>query len=229
MIADRKAVGISKGTYLRVHFKNTRYVGLSRRRRQSLTFVCATSQRDRSCSPPPRAPEGAFVPRGCAVAQAVRAFPPPQRRCRPYRPGQALWCCPGSLARQVGTSASLPAPRLPTELTHAQQAKFLLGLLKNAQSNAEVNGLDINELESAFPPRPSRLASTRLLTRPPPSQSPASTSTRHPRPAEGLTAPTDVSTLTRVRSSPLSLSLRLADVSYRTPLPHRSRPQASRS
>ena len=33
-----------------------------------------------------------------------------------------------------------------------KSAKFLLGLLKNAQSNAEVNGLDVNELQGPFWP-----------------------------------------------------------------------------
>ncbi|KAK4705178.1 large subunit ribosomal protein L17e, partial [Phenoliferia sp. Uapishka_3] len=47
----------------------------------------------------------------------------------------------------VGRTAQAKAFGVVQGRWPVKSAKFLLGLLKNAQSNAEVNGLDINELQ----------------------------------------------------------------------------------
>lgn len=77
-----------------------------------------------------------------------------------YRAGEAVRCGAGTLAHQVG-QVSLNnghALLLALVLILLRMCRFLLGLLKNAQSNAEVNGLDVNELKGTAPPFPHTLS-----------------------------------------------------------------------
>merc|ERR1712230_216795 len=88
LIKDRKSIGLSKGTYLRVHYKNTR--------------------------------ETAATIRGYELSKALTYLEDVMAH------------------KQFGVVQG----RWPVK-----SAKFLLSLLKNAQANAEVNGLDVTELE----------------------------------------------------------------------------------
>ncbi|KAK4051195.1 60S ribosomal protein L17B [Microbotryomycetes sp. JL201] len=107
LIKDRKSVGISKGTYLRVHFKNTR--------------------------------ETAAALQGLDLAKALTYLEDVQahRQCIPYRRFNGA----------VGRTAQAKRHGVVQGRWPVKSAKFLAGLLKNAQANAEVNGLDINELQ----------------------------------------------------------------------------------
>ncbi|KDE07506.1 60S ribosomal protein L17 [Microbotryum lychnidis-dioicae p1A1 Lamole] len=107
LIKDRKAVGISKGTYLRVHFKNTR--------------------------------ETAAAVTGRELANAITYLEDVQahKQCVPFRRHNGA----------VGRTAQAKQFGVVQGRWPIKSAKFLLGLLKNAQSNAEVNGLDVNELK----------------------------------------------------------------------------------
>ncbi|SCZ99441.1 BZ3500_MvSof-1268-A1-R1_Chr3-1g06012 [Microbotryum saponariae] len=111
LIKDRKAVGISKGTYLRVHFKNTRCV----------------------------ASETAAAVTGRELANAITYLEDVQahKQCVPFRRHNGA----------VGRTAQAKQFGVVQGRWPIKSAKFLLGLLKNAQSNAEVNGLDVNELK----------------------------------------------------------------------------------
>ena len=118
-------------------------------------------QRDGCRCPWSLARQGRQVLGGRPDPHPVCSVPSPQRRRRPYRPGQDPRCRPGSLARQVSLSRAYPA-RTQTQycaycaherrgtliegVVFARSAKFLLALIKNAQANAEVNGLDKDEL-----------------------------------------------------------------------------------
>ncbi|KAK4056929.1 60S ribosomal protein L17B [Microbotryomycetes sp. JL221] len=106
LIKDRKSVGISKGTYLRVHFKNTR--------------------------------ETAAALQGLDLAKALTYLEDVQahRQCIPYRRFNGA----------VGRTAQAKKHGVVQGRWPVKSAKFLSGLLKNAQANAEVNGLDVNEL-----------------------------------------------------------------------------------
>ncbi|KAM0787564.1 hypothetical protein ACM66B_003634 [Microbotryomycetes sp. NB124-2] len=107
LIKDRKSVGISKGTYLRVHFKNTR--------------------------------ETAAALQGLDLAKALTYLEDVQahRQCIPYRRFNGA----------VGRTAQAKRHGVVQGRWPVKSAKFLAGLLKNAQANAEVNGLDVNELQ----------------------------------------------------------------------------------
>merc|ERR1711939_1081919 len=107
LITDRKAVGISKGSYLRVHYKNTR--------------------------------ETAAAVRGLSLAKAVKFLEDVQThtQCVPFRRHNGA----------VGRTAQAKVHGVVQGRWPVKSAKFLLSLLKNAQANAEVNGLDVTELE----------------------------------------------------------------------------------
>lgn len=88
MIADRKAVGISKGTYLRVHFKNTRYAGpLERRTGRLLTLVGDPAARPQLLSTTSSSPRRSRTLRMCrrtssaclSVATTAPSAVPPRR------------------------------------------------------------------------------------------------------------------------------------------------------
>lgn len=106
LIQDRKAVGISKGSYLRVHFKNTR--------------------------------ETAAAVSGLELSKALKYLEDVQThtQCVPFRRHNG----------SVGRTAQAKVHGVVQGRWPVKSAKFLLGLLKNAQANAEVNGLDTNEL-----------------------------------------------------------------------------------
>ncbi|ORY92579.1 hypothetical protein BCR35DRAFT_285925 [Leucosporidium creatinivorum] len=110
LIKDRKAVGISKGTYLRVHYKNTR--------------------------------ETAAALHNLELSQAITYLEDVQahRQCIPFRRHNGA----------VGRTAQAKKHGVVQGRWPVKSAKFLLGLLKNAQANAEVNGLDVNELTGMF-------------------------------------------------------------------------------
>ncbi|KAM0751149.1 60S ribosomal protein L17/L23 [Meredithblackwellia eburnea MCA 4105] len=107
LLKDRKAVGVSQGSYLRVHFKNTR--------------------------------ETAAAITGLELSKAITYLEDVQahKQVVPYRRHNGA----------VGRTAQAKAFGVVQGRWPVKSAKFLLGLLKNAQSNAEVNGLDVNELE----------------------------------------------------------------------------------
>ncbi|GAA5937586.1 uncharacterized protein JCM15063_002059 [Sporobolomyces koalae] len=106
LITDRKAVGISKGTYLRVHYKNTR--------------------------------ETAAALQGLSLAKAIKLLGDVQTHtaCIPFRRHNGA----------VGRTAQAKVHGVVQGRWPVKSAKFLLGLIKNAQANAEVNGLDKDEL-----------------------------------------------------------------------------------
>ncbi|GAA5957884.1 hypothetical protein JCM8115_006278 [Rhodotorula mucilaginosa] len=106
LITDRKAVGISKGSYLRVHYKNTR--------------------------------ETAAAVRGLSLAKAVKFLEDVQThtQCVPFRRHNGA----------VGRTAQAKIHGVVQGRWPVKSAKFLLALIKNAQANAEVNGLDKDEL-----------------------------------------------------------------------------------
>ncbi|KAI5479429.1 hypothetical protein MNV49_003573 [Pseudohyphozyma bogoriensis] len=107
LVKDRKAVGISSGEYLRVHFKNTR--------------------------------ETAAAVSGLELSKAIKYLEDVQThtQCVPFRRHNGA----------VGRTAQAKKFGVVQGRWPVKSAKFLLGLIKNAQSNAEVNGLDVNELE----------------------------------------------------------------------------------
>uniref|UniRef100_A0A0K3CJI0 FGENESH: predicted gene_11.181 protein n=1 Tax=Rhodotorula toruloides TaxID=5286 RepID=A0A0K3CJI0_RHOTO len=106
LIKDRKAVGISKGSYLRVHYKNTR--------------------------------ETAAALTGLSLAKAVKFLEDVQThtQCVPFRRHNG----------SVGRTAQAKVHGVVQGRWPVKSAKFLLALVKNAQANAEVNGLDKDEL-----------------------------------------------------------------------------------
>ncbi|GAA5918698.1 hypothetical protein JCM1841_006246 [Sporobolomyces salmonicolor] len=106
LIKDRKAVGISKGSYLRVHYKNTR--------------------------------ETAAALQGLTLAKAIKFLQDVQThtQCVPFRRHNGA----------VGRTAQAKVHGVVQGRWPVKSAKFLLSLIKNAQANAEVNGLDKDEL-----------------------------------------------------------------------------------
>jgi hypothetical protein len=91
----------------------------------------------------------------------------------PVKSAKVRWLCWERSRVREGTHRAPPS------------RQFLLGLLKNAQSNAEVNGLDVNELLGSTSSPLSHQLRTNLCHL---SQSPTSLSSRLPRLTEGLTA-----------------------------------------
>ncbi|BGP18106.1 60S ribosomal protein L17B [Rhodosporidiobolus nylandii] len=106
LIKDRKAVGISRGSYLRVHYKNTR--------------------------------ETAAATTGLTLAKAIKFLEDVQThtQCVPFRRHNG----------SVGRTAQAKVHGVVQGRWPVKSAKFLLALIKNAQANAEVNGLDKDEL-----------------------------------------------------------------------------------
>ncbi|BGP49996.1 60S ribosomal protein L17B [Rhodotorula kratochvilovae] len=106
LIKDRKAVGISKGSYLRVHYKNTR--------------------------------ETAAAVTGLTLAKAIKLLEEVQTHtaCIPFRRHNGA----------VGRTAQAKVHGVVQGRWPVKSAKFLLALIKNAQANAEANGLDKDEL-----------------------------------------------------------------------------------
>ncbi|GAA5961645.1 hypothetical protein JCM3765_000462 [Sporobolomyces pararoseus] len=106
LIKDRKSVGISKGSYLRVHYKNTR--------------------------------ETAAALQGLTLSKAIKFLQDVQTHtaCVPFRRHNG----------SVGRTAQAKVHGVVQGRWPVKSAKFLLALIKNAQANAEVNGLDKDEL-----------------------------------------------------------------------------------
>ncbi|GAA5989257.1 hypothetical protein JCM11641_003853 [Rhodosporidiobolus odoratus] len=106
LIKDRKSVGISRGTYLRVHYKNTR--------------------------------ETAAATTGLTLVKAIKFLEDVQThtQCVPFRRHNG----------SVGRTAQAKVHGVVQGRWPVKSAKFLLSLIKNAQANAEVNGLDKDEL-----------------------------------------------------------------------------------
>lgn len=112
-------------------------------------------QGNRRCCSRTRARQGHHLPRGRTDPQAVCSFPSPQRSCWSNSSGQGFRCRPRCVLLDFELEGLCGLHRVLTFFPHlgrwpVKSAKFLLGLLKNAQSNAEVNGLDINELEGTL-------------------------------------------------------------------------------
>ncbi|CAD6567712.1 MAG: 60S ribosomal protein L17 [Cyphobasidiales sp. Tagirdzhanova-0007] len=103
---DKKAVGLSKGSYLRVHFKNTR--------------------------------ETAAVLQGMKLSKALTYLADVQahKQCVPFR----------RFNGGVGRTAQAKAFKTTQGRWPVKSAKFLLSLLKNAESNAITNELASEEL-----------------------------------------------------------------------------------
>jgi hypothetical protein len=94
----------------------------------------------------PQAREGVHLPRQRHLAQGVHSVPSLCGWCRPHGPGKAVQgysgCVPSSTLRRSATEhVHRDTGRWPEK-----SVKFLLGLLKNAESNADAKNLDLEDL-----------------------------------------------------------------------------------
>lgn len=153
---DRRKFGLSRGTYLRVHYKNTRFAMSTRQllfqqEASILMLGCVFAQRDRGCRLWHEGLKSPRLPFRRSGAQAMCALQTSQRRCWQNSSGQGFQGDARSVFFDPSLNKPSPAEEYssPDSLTGrwpVKSAKFLVSLIKNAEANATANDLEPEEL-----------------------------------------------------------------------------------